>query len=121
MNRHQRRALAKKQRSRQKKMRKVEDKMGMDFDTVKVLASSLEDIQARVQVIHQAITEIPAEEVNTIKMTEDLRGLAQELKTIGLQGKKMGPAVQKALEEAVEKSQEAIENLNRLLVPDDEG
>jgi hypothetical protein len=121
MNRKQRRAMAKKGRTRQKKMKKVENQMGMDFETVKALASNLENIQSRVQTIHQAITEIPADEVNAPKMTEDLRDLAVELKAIGLQGKKMGPAVQKALEEAVDKSQEAIDNLNKILVPDDEG
>lgn len=121
MNRKQRRAMAKKGRTRQKKMAKVENQMGMDFDTVKGLASNLENIQGKVRIIHQAITELPAEEVNTAKMVEDLQGLGNELKAIGLQGKKMGPAVQKALQEAVDKSQGAIDNLTHLLVTDEEG
>ena len=115
MNRKQRRALAKQNRKRQNKLKKVEDRMGTDFETVKILASQLEGIQTKVQIIHQAIQEIPTEELDGVKMLEDLDGLKDQLSGIREQGKTMGPAVQGALEEAIEKAVEAMVELKASL------
>ena len=111
MNRKARRALAKKARKRNKKMKKVENRMGNDFEAVKVLATRLEGIQKKVQTVHQAFNEIPLEELNMEKMVEDLNAMEDELQAVRKQGASMGPAVRKALEEAIAKSEEAIEQL----------
>ena len=111
MNRKARRALAKKARKRNKKMKKVENRMGNDFEAVKVLATRLEGIQKKVQTVHQAFNEIPLEELNMEKMVEDLNAMKDELQAVRKQGASMGPAVRKALEEAIAKSEEAIEQL----------
>ena len=111
MNRKARRALAKKARKRNKKMKKVENRMGNDFEAVKVLATRLEGIQKKVQTVHQAFNEIPLEELNMEKMVEDLNAMKDELQAVRKQGASMGPAVRKALEEAIAKSEEAIGQL----------
>ncbi len=111
MNRQQRRAMERKARKRNKKMKQVENRMGTDFEKVKVLASRLEEIQTKVQTIHQAFSEIPVEELNATKMVEDLTEMKNELQKVRKQGASMGPAVRKALEEAIEKSEEAVGKL----------
>ena len=111
MNRKARRALAKKTRKRNKKMKKVENRMGDDFEAVKVLATRLEGIQKKVQTVHQAFNEIPLEELNMEKMVEDLNAMKDELQAVRKQGASMGPAVRKALEEAIAKSEEAVAQL----------
>ena len=120
MNRKQRRALAKQNRSRQKKMRRVEDKMGMDFNAVKDLASRLERVQTKVNTMQQAMAEIPKEELNTAKLAADMEEMEVELQAVRKSGKTLGPAVQKALEEAIEQTREVVASLNEVVADDAE-
>ena len=53
-------------------------------------------------------------------MLDDLETLKSQLSDIRKQGSTMGPAVQKALEEAIGKAAEAVTQLNVSLVVDDD-
>jgi NACalpha-BTF3-like transcription factor len=115
MNRKQRRAFAKQKRVNKKKVRTVERKLGTDYESVQGMAVVMERVKDRMTTIQQAIEQIPADELDSAKLIKDLLHSQQELKTVRTASEKMGPAVQQAVNDAIEQLTQASSGLEGAL------
>ena len=115
MNRKQRRAFAKQKRANKKKVRAVERKLGTDYESVQGMAVVMEQVKDRMATIQQAIEEIPQEELNSEKLFQDLLQSHRELEKVQKASKKMGPAVQQAINDAIEQLTQASNGLEEAL------
>ena len=115
MNRKQRRALAKQNRTTGKKAKALERKLGTDYEKVQTMAVTLESTKERMLTMQQAVEEIPEDELDIERFRTDLLGCRAELEGVRKSAAKMGDAVRQAIDEAIAASTDAANEIETAL------